>query len=395
MTGDGVLALSGPLVVAGSVALVVVATAATLVLWPRLSGRRSPRHLLARVGLLLTGHVCVLLAAAVLLNDQFQFYSSWTDLAGALRGSPVHVVSTSGGAGPALVPSSPGPPVHRGGPGPASTGVPTGADGHLLRYRVTGAASGITADVYVQLPADLATLARSGRHLPVLETFAGYPADPRQWLGALGLQGTLDRLAGTGALTQPIVVLPTVEVPPGTDTECADSGHPGGQVETWLARDVPDWVAATFPVAATRQGWATMGLSTGGYCAAMLAMHHPGAYAAGIAFGGYFRAEFSTGGVGSGPVRPREDARLAAYDLVAQAEHDPPAVALWLLTSRADRVSYASTQALVRAARPPLSVHVDTLVDAGHRTAVYAPLVGTALTWLAQHAPDFAGSRHP
>ena len=138
---------------------------------------------------------------------------------------------------------------------------------------------------------------------------------------------------------------PQVQIPFGVDTECVN-GDPGKpQIETWLAEDVPNWIARTFRVTTQRSSWATMGLSAGGWCAAMATMLHPAQYSAAVVFGGYFRPDF-------GPYYeafPKTSPLQTRYDLVKLARHPPP-VALWLEASHADELSYSSIAGLLHAA---------------------------------------------
>jgi hypothetical protein len=75
-----------------------------------------------------------------------------------------------------------------------------------------------------------------------------------------------------GKISDALLVMPTVEVPTGRDTECLNAQAGDSQVETWVTKDVPAWVERTFRVRADRTSWAVVGLSAGIWCAAMAAM---------------------------------------------------------------------------------------------------------------------------
>jgi pimeloyl-ACP methyl ester carboxylesterase len=157
-------------------------------------------------------------------------------------------------------------------------------------------------------------------------------------------------------------------------------------LETWLTQDVPNWLAAHFRVRTQRESWATMGFSTGGWCAAMATMLHPAQYGAAVVLGGYFRPSFSPTYEAYPPTSPL----ARRYDLVSLASHSPPPVALWLETSHADPLSYGTTAKLLRAVHSPLSVHAVVLQHAGHRVSLWRPLVPKALAWLGSQLPGFA-----
>ena len=100
---------------------------------------------------------------------------------------------------------------------------------------------------------------------------------------------------------------------------------------------------------------------------------------------GYFDAEFSP----QRPPWPPGSPVPQRYDLLALARRDPPAVAMWIGTSRADDISYGSTAAMLAAARPPMSVRAVVLQDAGHRTGPWERLLPSALDWLGASSPGF------
>jgi enterochelin esterase-like enzyme len=364
----------------------VAAFVATVVLWPRLAAS-GPQPIIARALLLLGVNVLVVFTAAVWLNDEFTFFADWTDLHGAIFGSHGGATALAGGAAARAVQASLPPP---GRPAAASDlprlpAAATNGD-RVVRYVVSGSASGLKGEVLVALPRGYADPANAKRRYPVLETFYGYPGDPAQWLDSMGLNGLLDKSAASHVIAPAIVVLPALEFPPGVDTECVDGTGSYPKVETWITRDVPDWVRHTFRVQANRDAWATIGMSAGAWCAAMATMLHPQQYAAAIVLGGYFRPEFSHN------YRPfsASSAEGHHYDLIALAERQAPPVAMWIETSHSDPVSYPSSAKLLAVARAPLSVQALILTHAGHRLSIWRPLLPQVVAWLGANLPGFA-----
>lgn len=354
-----------------------------VLLWPRLA-RTSVLNVAGRVGLVLLLNVLVVLLAGVLLNRQFLFYASWTDLANSFGATPKQAsISKGGSAGAAAairLPERQGrsitvaPPLKL----PALPG-----SGSRFTYTVKGKASGITSTVVVQLPPGYDPT--SSRRYPVLETFQGYPGQPTQWLDVLHLGQAVDQASSAGALVAPIIVSPQTEVPVGVDSECVDGGGTNPKVETWLTTDIPNWVVGHFAVKTDRQAWATIGLSAGGWCAAMAAMRHPGTYSAAIVMAGYFTPWF-------GPYyRPFEPKSLLGreYNLLTMARKNPPPVAIWLETSHADRDSYPTSSLFLRDVHRPTAVTATVLQNAGHRMSVWIQELPGALTWLGTNVPGF------
>ncbi len=352
-------------------------------LWPRLA-RTSVRTVAGRAGALLLVNVVVVFLAAVLLNRQFLFYASFTDLANSFGATPKQAAVSKGGsaAGAAAIrlPERAGRSITAVPPRrlPALPG-----SGSRFTYTVKGTASGIRSTVVVQLPPGYDPTAT--RRYPVLETFPGYPAQPSQWLDTLHLGQAVDQASASGALVAPIIVSPQTEVPIGVDSECVDGGGSNPRVETWLTTDVPNWVVGHFAVRTDRQSWATIGLSAGGWCAAMASMRHPGTYSAAVVMAGYFTPWF-------GPYyRPFEAKSLLGreYNLLTLARKNPPPVAIWLETSHADRDSYPTSSVFLRDVRRPTAVTATVLQNAGHRMSVWVQELPGALTWLGTNVPGF------
>ena len=216
----------------------------------------------------------------------------------------------------------------------------------------------------------------------MIETFHGYAGYPSLWITLMNLGGVMAQQVAAGKMQSALIVSPQIEFPGGVDTECVN-GRPGNpQVETWLTQDVPNWVTHTFRVRTTRSSWAAIGLSAGGWCAAMAAMLHPAQYSAALVLGGYFHPEFGPFYEAYLPGSPL----TRRYDLVALARRRPPPVAMWLETSHADPISYTSSAAFLKVTRPPLSVDAVVLQHAGHRLALGRPSC-PAPCWLGPTCP--------
>jgi enterochelin esterase-like enzyme len=221
-----------------------------------------------------------------------------------------------------------------------------------------------------------------------MEAFQAYPGDPTSWISAMNLGGVAAQQTAARRMRPALVVAPQVEVPAGVDTECVN-GSPGTpQLETWLAQDVPNWVTHTFRVRTDRTSWVAIGLSAGGWCAALVAMLHPAQYAAAIVMSGYFSPEFGA----FYEACPPGNQLAARYDLVALSKRKPPPVAVWLVTSHADAVSYSSSAAFLKAAKPPLAVDATILQHAGHRISLWQGLLPGSLNWLGANVPGFKPS---
>lgn len=377
------MSLTGSLFLNGIVALTLGAFIGLVLLWPRLTSS-GPWHLAGRAGALALVNLLVLLTAATQLNAAYLFFASWGDLQGALTGHLAQTGLDRGGAA-AQAPdlAVKGNAAKIAAHVPALT-QPVGPGG-LLTYRVPGVRSGLTGTVLVQLPDEYLSTAASGRRFPVLEAMHGYPSGPFAWTKIFKIRQAINQQVHARTLRPTLVVIPQIEFPRGLDTEGVNGGIGQPQVETWLTRDVPSWVAQHFRVEARRSSWATIGYSAGGFDAAMATILHPAQFSAGIVLGGYFRPEF---GPFYEPFLPHSPLGRR-YDLPRSVVHHPPPVSLWVETSHADTLSYASSARFLRATRSPTAVHAVLLQNAGHRDSVWIGLLPEALRWLGTNVRGF------
>ena len=109
--------------------------------------------------------------------------------------------------------------------------------------------------------------------LPVLVLVPGQPGGPDDWLLAGRLADVADAFAAAHGGLAPVVVIPDSTGSPFGNPLCLDSRL--GNAETYLADDVPGWVAAHLQVSGRL---AIGGFSLGGTCALQLAVRRPEVY---------------------------------------------------------------------------------------------------------------------
>lgn len=212
----------------------------------------------------------------------------------------------------------------------------------------------------------------------------GYPGSPEQWISPIDIRPLLDPVVAAKKIAPSIVVIPHI-APNMQDTECI--AGPGGQdeLEQWLAKELPEFLASRLRVATDRTSWAWIGFSYGGWCSAMMTMLHPDRYSAAVVLGGYFRPMWPA----NAPAWTKDATVVKRYDLVALAAHTPPSVALWVQSSTQDPESWRTTKAFIDAVKPPLSVTATIDKSGGHTLGAWSPHVPTALTWLGATVPGF------
>ncbi|HEX6492251.1 MAG TPA: alpha/beta hydrolase-fold protein, partial [Candidatus Dormibacteraeota bacterium] len=152
--------------------------------------------------------------------------------------------------------------------------------GHLDRIRVGG------RDVDVYLPNGYGS--QLSTDYPVLYFLHGYPSTETQWLSGAQLPGVLDQLIATHVVPPLIAVLPDGNGQRTADAEWGDTGH-GDRVETWLVDSVVPAIDARYrTIGASHRG--ICGLSSGGFGAVNIAVHHPDVFSWAASFSGYFGA---------------------------------------------------------------------------------------------------------
>ena len=359
--------------------LVVGLPVASVLLWNRLGRRRLVRWT-GRAVLLVGAQLSAVLLAGVALNDYGYFYTSWSDLlasssaaSATAAGTPARSAAARGGD---LVPSS-------GIRLLADVGARSPAEwprvGRLVSVSITGAASQLSAPAYVWLPPQYFAPGPP-RAFPAVEVLSGYPGAPLGLVRGMHYPDTmLAEITARRAAPMVLVMLqPSVVYP--RDTECTNVPA-GPQVETFLAQDLPAAVDAGLHVRPS--AWGVMGYSTGGYCAAKIAMDHFDRFRAAVAMSGYFvaRHDSTTGDLWGGSSTLRH-----LNDLEWRLQHQPPPpTSILVATSRSEAgpYGYVDSRRFVSLVRRPLQVTTLTLPSGGHSFATWTRESGPGLDWLS------------
>jgi enterochelin esterase-like enzyme len=340
-----------------TVVLAVACAVGTGLLWERMRGWwRGPARALALV-------CCLLMAfavAGVAVNRKLHMYTGWEQFVG----------DNQAVAAPEPALQAPAPGVKA---------------GRLVSVMITGQHSGIQLPAYVYLPPSYDS---STERLPVIEALAGFPGTPQTWFDVADPREVVDREIKEGRMPPTIMVFPVQHSTPTKDSECVDAVG-GAQFDTYLSLDVQDYVGKHFRARTDRAGWGIFGFSTGGFCAANLAMRHPDRYAAAVSFSGYFTA-----------VTDRTTGDLYRGDSRLRSENSPlwrlknlpvPALSLYLACARDDPQGLAQLQGMVAAARSPLRLTTAIVPSGGHTGWAWRALAPAAFDWLSAQLGGSAG----
>jgi enterochelin esterase-like enzyme len=139
-----------------------------------------------------------------------------------------------------------------------------------------------TGPAYVYLPPSY--FANPEPQLPVIELIAGIPGQPSDWTRAGYADTTSTAFAEQHHGTAPILVIPDNNGN-AQDTECSNSSL--GNAETYLVKDVPNFMQSEFNAAIGKHSLAVAGLSDGGTCASLLALRNPTVFQTFADYSGY------------------------------------------------------------------------------------------------------------
>ena len=352
------------------IAWVLALCASTLVVvkWNRLSGKKFS-HIFSRVFSIVLIQVLVLAALGLTLNRAGEFYSSWKDLLGIRADLSKSAVITS------ALSSITAHDIRKG-------TLLTGGS-LVIKKIITGENSGVTDTVYVVIPPVISKEMQTNPDLThikedyrVTELFSGYPGVPSTWIGALKGINTLEDLENSHQIPQTIAIIPSINVAPHEDTECMNY-RGGPQVETWLTKDMRLFAERYLGVDA--RPWSTFGYSTGGWCAAEIAIRHQDQYSAAISLAGYFSPAYAFG-----TSITERDYLKNEYNLFRILKSGNNSVKLLVIASKNDRFSYGSTQTFIKNVNNLLSIKYDEIPSGGHNLSVWRPYVKTGFLWLNQ-----------
>src|SRR6266566_5232839 len=133
------------------------------------------------------------------------------------------------------------------------------------------------ARAYVYLPPGYEAKANAHRRYPVVYLLHGYPGSPIDWFRAAEVQDQMDALLRYHLVQPMLIVAPDASGGWLHDSEMLNQVG-GPQVETYLTHTVVAAVDARYRTIPDRSGRAIGGVSSGGYGALNLGLHHQATY---------------------------------------------------------------------------------------------------------------------
>ena len=255
-------------------------------------------------------------------------------------------------------------------------------NGEVLQIAINGQRSGIAvAKDYLYLPPQYFQHAYAKAKFPVVLALTGYPNETWSIVKWLALPATAARLVAAKRIKPAIYLMMNVSPALPRDTECTNVPA-GPQVLSFFSTDVPLAMEQAYRVQTGRTGWATLGYSTGGYCATKLAMLDPGQYSAAVSMAGYYNAiqDQTTGDLYGGSTAYQNE-----NDLFWRLTHLPaPPVSVLVTSSRVGERSLPGTLEFLRLIRPPMRGYSLIVPQGGHNYRTWNRELPQSLEWLSR-----------
>jgi len=222
----------------------------------------------------------------------------------------------------------------------------------------------------------------------------GSPGISVDWLRAGWVDRALDDLLAKHRIAPFIVVLPDVNGGYRRDTECEDIAG-GPKTQTYLVRDVVDYVDANYRTIPNRDARVIGGLSTGGYCAINLALRHQDVFSGIVSHSGYDRPDHNlyTGDL-FGSDRQAERANTPSEYLPTITLTKP--LGVYLDVGASDNGSRVESVALQRIfERRGVSVTFHDYADESHSWQAWRRNLFSSLPWVSSWFVSTAASPAP
>jgi len=277
--------------------------------------------------------------------------------------------------------------------------------GYLFQTTIVGQRSRLARNVYVYLPPQYFQKAYAHYKFPAIELLHGSPGNPQAWLSVLDAIPTYLNLLAAHPSDAAVLVMPDTDGGQQYALQCLnDLG--GIQDMTFVAEDVPNYIARFVRVQPPGLAWGVAGYSEGGYCAANIALQEPDRFGAAGVMSGYFAPTPSQVPAGNKPGgKPYTDYVFAGHP--AQLIINSPSAyitkvplnvhlpAFWFAAGAEDKqdVSVAASfrqqlqvrellqaRELLQTGLPPVPFLI--VPGGGHQGSVWRAALGPMLAWM-------------
>jgi len=258
-------------------------------------------------------------------------------------------------------------------------------DGLTVRLSVPGKASHITRTVYVYLPPQYFQRSFRNYRFPAIELIHGFPGTPLDWVTVVGVTSTLQDLISSGLAKPVVLVMPDANGGRAVSLQCLNQFH-GAQDATYLAQDLPDYIAQVLRVAPPGLAWGLAGYSEGGFCAANLGLKYGSQFGFSGVLSGYFAPlDNQLGHKLVDPFGGNAKLRRANTpdDLVGSLPGGTRIAKFWLGAGSGDRADLRNAEffrQLLQIRQPQVTLKV--VPGGGHTMITWRALIPPVLEWM-------------
>jgi len=252
-----------------------------------------------------------------------------------------------------------------------------------------GKLSGYRRLALVYLPPQYGQARYAQVRFPVLELFHGTPGSPVSWENVLQINRVADTLIARHVIGPMVLVMPSINGSGRDYQDCVNG--PGVSDDTYLTQDVRADMLARYRVSDDPYQWGMAGYSSGGYCAANLALRHPGSFGAAAVIEGYFRA---ADGPAAGALNDNVSLETANSPLYLAERLKPggsgPLPAFWVAAGTSDVSDFQPATMFTAALNRIEQVPFIKLSNARDSGSAWQAALPTALAWMWQQlaSPD-------
>ncbi|MGG8408553.1 alpha/beta hydrolase [Streptomyces sp. 12297] len=260
---------------------------------------------------------------------------------------------------------------------------------HVAVTTFDGKKSGFKGKVWVWAPKEYNEKQFENSGFPVMIALPGGPGFPNNyWMGTdLGLQTSISKWYQEGKSKPFLLAMPVLNPAPDDNGLYWDGSDIPGQPKmgTWLTEDVPDLMRENFRTVNSRDGWAFMGSSTGGFAGLKAVLKHPDKFKAVIASGPDIAPD-SVLWKGHDQEKAANDPARLARDLIGRKGPD-----VYLAFQVGTNESNAQTLPNVKKfiadyGRGPIHTNLKVIQGGRHNAKTYVPAMGEGtIQWISEH----------
>lgn len=254
----------------------------------------------------------------------------------------------------------------------------------VAQTTLTGAKSGVTGKVWVWAPKQYFDPKYENSGFPVLIALPGsYGFDSNYWAKPSNqFLDTVGRMSEEGTSLPFLVVMPILN----PEKRYYDGSDIPGQPKmgTWTTEDVPDFVRANFRTFNSRDGWAFMGSSSGGFVALKSVLKYPQRFKAAISSGPDI--------VPDSPMwknyplqKLANNPRHLAGDLIKRPKKGQDVYLAFQVGSKETLIPRVK-RFIKEYGKGPIKTHLEVVPDGIHNPATYVKgMEAGSLSWLSSH----------